>query len=68
MDLFDLFLFDNMLIDEIKPKTFVLDTQYVWSGGITNNAHLHDGSDAHKYDTKFDIYNHTDTIKLFTNE
>jgi predicted ATP-grasp superfamily ATP-dependent carboligase len=68
MDLFDLFLFDNMLIDEIKPKTFVLDTQYVWSGGITDNVYRHDGNEAHKYDTKFDIYNHTDTIKLFTNE
>lgn len=66
MDLLDLFLLDNMLINQIKPKTFLLDTQYIWSGGITNNIQIH--NDTETYDTKFDIYNQADTIKLFTNE
>jgi hypothetical protein len=68
MDLLDLFLLDNSLINKIKPRTFSVDTEYLWSGGITSNVHIHSGASLYNYNIKFDIYNRSDTLKLFINE
>lgn len=68
MDLLDLFLFDNLLIDKMKPRKFLLNVEYLWSMGMDSNVYLHEGVDTHQYNTKFDLYNRLDTIKVFTNE
>jgi predicted ATP-grasp superfamily ATP-dependent carboligase len=69
MDLLDNFLYDNKLIDKINFRKYTTNVEYIWSGGIkSSNIVYHDGCENYEYNLKFDIYNHRDTIKLFTNE
>ena len=67
MNLFDMFLYDNGLIDSIIERTYKSDVTYLWYSGMSMNDTKLDKTQPRIVLTD-DLYNRSDTNKLFKNE
>lgn len=65
MNLFDLFLLDNNLITQIKERKYIDNTEYLWSGGMSNNQVFLVDLNSCDYSIKSDVYNREDSKQYF---
>lgn len=68
MDLFDLFLLENNLITQIKKRKYKDGTEYLWSGGMSDNQVFLVDSNSCSYSIDSDVYNREDSKEYFTYE
>jgi len=66
MDLFDMFLYDNDLIWYMEDRKYKPDVPYLWSSGMGMSDSKLDDYQPDIFLTD-DLYNKSDTIKIFNN-
>lgn len=66
MNLFDMFLYDNGLIDCVKYREYKSDVLYLWNSGMGKDDVKLDNYQPN-FSLKNDLYNRNDTIKIFNN-
>jgi len=66
MNLFDMFLYDNGLIDYVKDREYKVDIPYLWHFGMGMDDSKLDSYQPDIFLTN-DLYNREDTIKIFKN-